>query len=100
MTNYNTRFERVRAAFETRSVSSFTDKELSDFTDILCDDGLRNEEHQTRAILRILAMSHVQMKGHITKLNEASKKTQRLVIILAIVSLLASIVTIVQNGIP
>jgi hypothetical protein len=95
--SYNIRFERVRVAFETRDVSSFTDAELSDFTDTLCDGGLRNDEHQTRAILRILAMSHVQMKGHITKLDAANGKTQRWFMALAIASLTASGVSIVQN---
>ena len=98
--SYNIRFERVRAAFETRDVSSFTDAELSEFTDTLCDDGLRNDEHQTRAILRILAMSHVQMKGHITKLDAANGKTQRWFMALAIASLIASGVSIVQSLIP
>ena len=56
-------------SFDARKVSDFTDSELSDFVDILCDDGIKNDEHQTRALLRITALNHVRMERFIRRLN-------------------------------
>ena len=88
-TGHNVSYEAVCKAFDDMKVSDFKDDELSDFTDALCDDGLKNVEHQTRAILRILAINHVQMARHITNLDAANGRTQRWVIRLSIAALIA-----------
>ena len=91
----NLRNERVREAFDTRRVSDFSEDELHEFTDTLCDDGLRSAEGQSRAMLRILAINHVQMQRHITALNTTNGATQRWVIALAVAALVAAVVQII-----
>lgn len=91
-TGHNISYAAVCEAFNARKVSDFSDDELSDFVDVLCDDGIKNEEHQTRALLRIAALTHVQMREHITKLDAANRTTQRWFIVLAIASLIGTVV--------
>ena len=94
-TGHNVSYATVCKAFDDRKVSDFTDDELLDFVDVLCDDGLRNDEHQVRASLRIAALNHVRMERHITKLDAAARNTQCWFMFLAVMSILAAGVQVV-----
>lgn len=91
-TGHNVSYATVCATFDDRKVSDFTESELSDFVDVLCDDGIRHEEHQTRSLLRIAALTHVRMERHITKLDAANRKTQKWFMVLAGASLIGTAV--------
>jgi 3-deoxy-D-arabino-heptulosonate 7-phosphate (DAHP) synthase len=91
-TGHNVSYATVCKAFDDRKVSDFTESELSDFVDVLCDDGIKNEEHQTRALLRIASLTHVQMRGHLTKLDAANARTQKWFMVLAVASLIGTVV--------
>lgn len=67
--SHNVAYAHLREQFSGRQISEFTDEDLTGFVDILCDEGIRSDEAQTRALLRITAINHIQMSRLIQRLN-------------------------------
>ena len=85
----HSRLERLNIAFREKPIWDMTPEERAEFVATLCNEEIPNPNVQHRAIVRMLAIDHVQMAGiireleaTITRLNQENGKIAKRVLVL------------------
>jgi len=93
MSNYQL-YENANIAFKTGNVLNDNNDELINHLSGLANQNVINEGHRSRDIIRGITINHILMQRHIDALNEQNSKTQKLVIVLALIAAISSIAQI------
>lgn len=87
-------YEKANIAFKTGKVLTDDNDELINHLSGLANQNAINESHRSRDIIRGITINHILMQRHIDDLNKQNSKTQKLVIVLALIAAISSIVQI------
>jgi hypothetical protein len=74
MGNIYSSLEKLNIAFGTQAVSSMTPEQHAEFISTLCNQEILNPTVQHRAVVRMLAINHVQTARVIAELQETIKR--------------------------
>ena len=86
--------DEIRSVFSNGTILSTKDDKLGEYLTSLCLEPVPNEGMRHAKIIQALTINHIQMKRHIDNLNKKNNRTQFFVILLALVSLVSSVVQI------
>lgn len=92
-------FRDVNDAFNDGSFLMRTDEELISYLHMLSIEPNYNPQLQHLAIIRAQTINDLLMKRHIEKLDKQSTKTQHWFMVLAVASLIASLIDITKGWI-
>jgi hypothetical protein len=90
-------YHDVNQAFIDGSIFEKTDEELRSFLNVLALEPILNQNIQHREIIRAQTINDMLMQRHIERLDKQSAKTQVWFMVLAVLSLIATIVDIVKG---
>ena len=84
-------------AFRHATVFNANPEALERYLHLLCERPILSEKLHHREIIRGITINHIQMKNMIARLDAQNTRTQRWFMVLAIFSLLASILSIAKS---
>lgn len=89
--NWIAAHSKVDQAFETGSVAQASDSELMAYLTTLCTGNVPNPSVQHREIIRGITINHLQTARVIARLNRQNTILTWVVIVLAVASIIATI---------
>ena len=92
----------VRAAFDARTLSTKTDKELTEYLEVLCNTQNRDAMNQALATNRCVTINTVLTRRFMERVDKSTTRYTQIVIVLAAVSIIAPFVSfyIAPHGSP
>ena len=90
--NWIAAHSKVDQAFQVGTVTTASDAELMSYLTTLCTGNVPNPSIQHREIIRGITINHIQMARVITRLNRQNTILTWVVIVLAVASIVATIV--------
>jgi hypothetical protein len=81
-------------AFAYGTVSDATPEQLEKWLKTLCNGNAPNESIRHREIVRGITINHIQMSRMIRHLDESNRRTQILVIVLALAAVIVGVIQI------
>ena len=90
----NGSYSRIKEAFVSQSISSFTDKELIDALIVLAANRTGDDSAYVQDGIQAMSINHLLLQRLISGIERRSNWTTWIVILLALVSVIASIVQV------
>jgi hypothetical protein len=81
-------------SFAHGTIGDATPEELEKWLKILCTGNIQNESIRHREIIRGITINHIQMSRMIRHLDESNRRTQFVVVVMAIAAVIVGIVQI------